>query len=1060
MFYKKFSTIKNLIIFSVSVIILSLLNVAQASAQDFKSVFNSNFTASVTGRKSSAVLPSAFVRDGALDSTFSALPAETGGFVQAILRLPDGKTLIGGNVPSIAGFATKDVARINPDGTPDLSFNTGAGSNGLVYRLHLQPDGKILVSGRFSTFNNFQRSAIVRLNQDGSVDPTFNVTVDTFSGIYALVCGVEPDGKIVICGNFTSVNGVARRQIARLNPSGSLDTSFDYGTTPPTNYVHAVRYLPGGKMLVGGLNNNGNGILRLNSNGSVDTTFSLGYPIGGVFDIVLLPDGKFIGVNDYRVVRYNADGSLDSTYTHTDVTFQSLIRSAIVQPDGKIILFGDFSLVVIGNETRGCPGMARLNNDGSFDDTFVTPMTGNGHEVYAASLEPDGRILIGGSFDRVQQARIKALARINPDGSFDGTFLGLTLQRSIVFSQYLLPDGKIFVGGGFSLLNVSPRQFFGRLNSNGEVDNSFVPTSLLEGVVTVIVKQPDGKFLVGGSTSDFGNKALWRLNSDGSIDSSFNVAFNSGTYVSAAAVAADGKILITGGFQYINGSEQHWFARLNSDGSVDTSFNVTFSQGTGVKSMLVQPDGKIIIGGEFSSVNGTPLSGKLARLNPDGSLDSSFTPFTGGTFSQINGIFLLNGRLFVASLFSGSNNQSRFPLVKLNDNGTVDWSFNAGNLVGNIYSASAAPDGKIIVGGEFNTYAESGNRKQIVRLMENGSLDYTFDAGTLSNPQTIPSGPSPPVFQVAVTNDNKVLMSGDFDNIAGQTRWSIARLKTNSCVTRSTSDFDGDGKTDVSIFRPSNGVWYLQNSYFANTVRGLQFGIASDKLVPADYDGDGRSDTAVYRPSNGTWYIINSGNLSYHFEQFGTSEDVPYPADFDGDGRADIAVFRPSSGVWYLLRSSQGFTAVQFGQQNDVPVARDYDGDCKADIAVFRPSVSEWWFLHSSNGQAGALQFGNSTDKPVPGDYTGDGKTDVAFFRPSTSEWFVLRSEDLSYYSFPFGLSDDTPTPGDYDADGRADAAVFRASDKNWYLQKSTDGFTAVQFGLSTDKPVPASYIP
>ncbi|HMS42736.1 MAG TPA: hypothetical protein PKE69_21070, partial [Pyrinomonadaceae bacterium] len=661
----------------------------------------------------------------------------------------------------------------------------------------LQQDGKILVSGQFSTFNGFQRTSVVRLNQDGSVDPTFNVSVstDSSSSLYALVSDIGADGKIIISGNFSNVNGVARRQIARLNSSGGLDTSFDYGSSPQTYFVHKVRFLPDGKLLVGGLSNIGNGILRLNSNGSIDPTF---IQSGGAFDLILLQDGRFIAAGDRRILRYNADGSPDPTFTTTNIEFQSLIRSVIVQPDGKIIVFGDFNLVLIGTTTIGNRGIARLNNDGSFDNSFVTPMTGNGYSIYTASLEPDGKILIGGSFDQVQDARINALARINANGNYDSTFRGLLLKRSTVFTHLLDSDGKIYVGGSFSLLNLSPRQFFGRISATGEVDNSFVPTSALEGSVSVIVKQTDGKFLVGGSSSTFGNKALWRLDADGSLEPTFNITFGSSTFVSAVVVLPDGKILIGGGFQSINGIERRFLARLNSDGSLDTSFNVTFGTSINVKFIHQQTDGKFIIGGEFTAVNGAPNTTKLARLNPDGSVDPSFNPWSNGSLSEIRGIYLLHGKLYVATLFSGSNNgESRFPLVRLNENGAVDLSFNANSLVGIIRSAAPAPNGKIIVGGEFNTFGESGNRKQIVRLTENGSLDYTFDAGTLSNPQTIPSLAPPPITQVAVTNDNNVLMAGDFDTVAGQTRWSLAQLKTNVCVTRTASDFDGDGKTDV-----------------------------------------------------------------------------------------------------------------------------------------------------------------------------------------------------------------------------------------------------------------------
>lgn len=267
-----------------------------------------------------------------------------------------------------------------------------------------------------------------------------------------------------------------------------------------------------------------------------------------------------------------------------------------------------------------------------------------------------------------------------------------------------------------------------------------------------------------------------------------------------------------------------------------------------------------------------------------------------------------------------------------------------------------------------------------------------------------------------------------------------------------SNDFDGDGRSDLSVFRPSNGVWYLQRSTDGFTAYG--FGLESDKPVPADLTGDGKTDVAVWRPENGTWYVLRSEDATFYAAAFGTEGDIPAPADFDADGRADLAIFRPSTGVWYIAGSDAGMQIRQFGTAGDKPTPSDFDGDGKADIAVFRPSTNVWYRLNSSDDSFNAVAFGAAGDTPVPADYTGDGKADIAVFRGSTGTWFVLRSGTTSsFYAVAFGTNGDLPVPGDYDGDGQKDIAVFRPTQGMWYLLQSNAGFAATQFGLAGDIP-------
>jgi hypothetical protein len=280
-------------------------------------------------------------------------------------------------------------------------------------------------------------------------------------------------------------------------------------------------------------------------------------------------------------------------------------------------------------------------------------------------------------------------------------------------------------------------------------------------------------------------------------------------------------------------------------------------------------------------------------------------------------------------------------------------------------------------------------------------------------------------------------------------------------------DFDGDGKTDITVVRPSTGVWYSSLSGSGGTTYTAQpWGLSTDVAVPGDYDGDGKTDFAVFRPSTGTWYVLQSSTnyTTYLAQAWGSSADVAVPGDYDGDGKTDFAVFRPSTGMWYVLQSSTNdMTSIglAWGLSTDVAVPGDYDGDGKTDFAVFRPSTGTWYVLQSTTNYTAYLAqaWGISADVPVPGDYDGDGKTDFAVFRPSNGTWYAMQStmDNTTYIARPWGLSSDIPVSGDYDGDGRTDFGLFRPSAGAWYILQSTTNFTTYitqQWGISTDVPV------
>jgi hypothetical protein len=272
--------------------------------------------------------------------------------------------------------------------------------------------------------------------------------------------------------------------------------------------------------------------------------------------------------------------------------------------------------------------------------------------------------------------------------------------------------------------------------------------------------------------------------------------------------------------------------------------------------------------------------------------------------------------------------------------------------------------------------------------------------------------------------------------------WSLAYDAGPAADQPAPGDYDGDGRTDLAVYRPDTAQWSIQNS--SGGQRIVQFGWPSvDQPVPADYDGDGKTDIAVFRPQTAEWFILGSKAGFAHL-QFGMAgNDVPVPGDYDGDGKADPAVFRPNTAEWLIDGSSMGPVRRQFGQGNrDVPVAGDYDGDGKADPAVFRPDTSEWLILGSKAGPTRVPLGRGNLDQPVPGDYDGDGKLDVAVYRPTTGEWFANLSGGGTLRAQGGPQPNAFPLDGDYDGDGKSDFALYQPGSAGWTELRSKGGGT------------------
>ena len=529
----------------------------------------------------------------------------------------------------------------------------------------------------------------------------------------------------------------------------------------------------------------------------------------------------------------------------------------------------------------------------------------------------------------------------------------------------------------------------------------------------------------------------------------------------AVVVQADYKIVVVGQTT-INSVNALALARYDNIGSLDTSFGtggrVIVPAIQNPKAMAIQPDGKIIAAGNVPhTVSPFGDDFALCRFNPNGSLDTSFDgdgiAVTGFDYSsQINSVAIQPSGKIVAAGFTrnNANTVSAFALARYNPNGSLDASFDADGKVTTSFdtpfsvanSVGVQRNGKIVAVG-VSVSNSTARDFALARYNPNGSLDASFD--TDGKQTTDFFGDNDAAFAAAIQRDGKIVAAGSAYHGA-KSDFAAARYLGDVPQTKVKFDYDGDGRDDLSVFRPSERVWYLNRS--TQGFSATQFGLSTDKITPADFDGDGKTDIAVYR--DGTWYWLNSSTGIFSAYQFGLPGDVPVPADYTGDGVSDLAIYR--SGVWWTLDlTNNQQSTVQFGNSTDKPVPADYDGDGRIDQAVYRNG--EWHLNRSSEGYNSVIRFGLATDKPVVADYDGDGRADEAVYRDGV--WYILTSRGTGVVQF--GLPTDIPAPADYDGDGATDLAVYRNG--VWYLLQSTSGFAVTQFGLANDKPVPAAFV-
>lgn len=730
-------------------------------------------------------------------------------------------------------------------GLPDTSFNqwrvanfgNGFEDNDLswgniesVYVVKAQPDGKILVGGNFTTYNSDTANRIIRLNNDGSWDKTFQTSVQ---GYNVSKIEVLATNQILIAGDFNEVNGTTAYGIALLNPDGQLASGFSAGTAFisgnwSSSGIKSLTVQPDQKIIVTGsfTTYNGvncNGIVRILPNGSIDPSFNTSGVDGFIYKILVQPDGKLIvagyftgcqGNPAFNICRLNSDGVFDPSFQPgNSTTTSSMIFDIQFQSSGKILACGNFS--EFNGQAFG--GLMRLNSDGSIDPTFIG---GNGGTFpfnrRCLKVLPDDSFYMGGGFlnytNQFQTPRF--LVKANPDGVYDSSFpianaFNVDSQTPSSYglaSIDVLSDGTLICGGQFDEYNGVLVKDLIRIKPDATLDYSFLPFTGCNSKVFCTAVDQNNRILAGGAFTMYDNEVhgrFIRLNEDGTIDHSFNIGSGADGEVKSIALQYDGKIILGGKFKHFNGISRNSIVRLNEDGSVDMSYDpgnafITVNGATSwVNAIKLQADGSLVAVGKFSYTDAnSQLRSGVIRFYENGLLDGYFYPqFSSLQEAELVEIQSLTNKILVAS-------KDFYGIHRLNTDGTLDTVFNSSQQTvslgvdnaDNIYSSAlydqyyTAGMKKYTPNGvELSTWsapAESiaflpngkilvGTQYTLTRLNPDLTTDNTFGSQVMNNNFFIPGSG---IYSISLQQHGQIVIGGLFKQYGDVIMNNIGRV--------------------------------------------------------------------------------------------------------------------------------------------------------------------------------------------------------------------------------------------------------------------------------------------
>lgn len=734
----------------------------------------------------------ALAQSPTIDPTFQPTAVYKPASVRQVLQQPDGKRLVlsaserAGHQP--AGPVARLLANSNE---PDSAFTSHARRlRGTVRFMALLPSGKVLLAGYDTlTLGLVSRRQLLLLNADGTPDAGFNADAVVRAGGFGSVPLTnlvgQPDGKVLVVCNNASLLGAGR--LVRLLPDGTLDTAFQaalYGSLRVISQVgNNVVVQPDGKLVVPGNFNNNKGVVRLLPTGALDQTFDAQLTVSTTVlasQVAVQADGKVVvtssstGSNSLQpLVRLTDTGAVDPTFqpavTGNFSTAFAPAPQVQVQPDGKLLVSGTIT------GTGLAPGtlLARLLPNGQLDTGF-NAATATGPVVLTdVLLLPNGQLLALRTLTFEQGLPMNRLVLLNPDGSPDPTLEPRLYTAGYVNDVVQLPGGGYLVGGNFTEFNGVSAKYVARLSPTGVPDPTFAVAA--DNEVRALALQPDGKLLLGGTFDHIAGAArtgLARVLPSGALDTGFAPPFlpttlSSGSSIGRVAVLPDGRVLAAGYTRLAGATAAETKLRLlnASTGQPDLSFP-TYE----ATDLLVQSNGKVVVAG-FYGAQSVNQGYSLFRILPSGAPDPMFTPLASLRTGLGGGPIVTalaqgpTGTLFAAIRYytdAGAPRPARLDTFQADgqpSTSVVD------NRFTNVGALTVQPNGRLLVGTDL------GNATPVYglsRLLSN----LAFDPGFASTSRPARST----VNRLLVQPDGAILVAGSFTSVGGQAIGGLVRL--------------------------------------------------------------------------------------------------------------------------------------------------------------------------------------------------------------------------------------------------------------------------------------------